>query len=378
MYTKGYCESKIASLNRFDIVKLKSELLCLGLKVREDFIESLDYRFFEHDFIHGSQIMLEDDLVVNVAINDQFVIKYSPFELRKEQNEWFVFKQGSAVAKCRPLLMPQWVDIPLESSLRVGDIVRPHGENILFCTPVRKCIFETIDRKCRFCTFSESRDVKNYDDLVLVRKAFETVFSQQSNAYKEVALGGATPNLKDFGARYYSNVAKVIKEIRPNLEISLEIIPPLDLGLLHDIFYAGVNSIIMNIEVFDETIRKMICPGKSTLPNAHFFKAFEKALDIFGANRVSSVLIVGLEDKKSTVKGCQQMLEMGVIPTLIPFRPYDSCELNYLAPTPPEYYLDVYEKVLSRVGSMDVNPVRQPGCTRCGGCSLETSIMTVA
>lgn len=375
MSAKNYYKGEMVSFKDYSMLRLKANLLCLGVKASEDLLSSVDGYFLEHDFIHGSQILLDNNVVVNVPINEKFVFKYSPFELLNRSEEWFIAKDGLSIMKCKPLLMPHWVSLPLNDSIKIGDIVRPHSNTILFCTPIKKCVFEKLNEKCKFCTFFEKCDITDYDNLELVKKAFEIIFSQQDNGYREVAIGGATPNLKDFGAKYYLNVVKIIKEIRPDVEISLEIIPPFDLGLLYEIFSAGVNSIIMNIEIFDETVRQKICPGKSKVPTLHYFRAWEKALSTFGKNKVSSVLIVGLEDKQNTVNGGRKMLEMGVIPTLIPFRPYDLCELRYLPPTLPEYYLSIYRQIFSEIRGKEVNPLKQPGCTHCGGCSLETLIM---
>jgi len=373
MSAKNYCEDKMILCKDYNMLKLKAELLCLGVKVHKDLINSIDGYFLEHDFIHGSQILLDNKVVVNVPINEKFVLKYSPFELLRESEEWSISKDGFPITKCKPLLMPQWVNLTLSNSIKIGDIVRPHSNTILFCTPIKKCIFDKLNKKCKFCTFFENGIISGFN-INLIKVAFQTIFSRIID-YKEVAIGGATPNLVDFGVSYYSKIAKIIKDLRPDIKISIEIIPPQNLDILYDLYSAGVDSIIMNIEIFDDEVRQRICPGKSDVSKSHYFKAWEKALDIFGENKVSSVLIVGLEDKKSTIKGAKKMLNMGIIPTLIPFRPYDVCELAYLPPVSPEYYLSVYREIFSEGRENKVNPRKQPGCTRCGGCSLETLLI---
>lgn len=375
MNRKNSYENRITALGNNEILRLKSELLCLGLKVSDDFLHSVDGYFLEHDFVHGSQILIDNNIVVNVPVNENYVLKYSPYELLKVSKEWTITKNGFPITRCKPLLMPHWVNLPLDNSVKVGDLVRPHSDTILFCTPIKKCVFEKINKKCKFCTFPGNEVNRNFS-LDLIEEGFKIIFSEENN-YIEVALGGATPNLKDFGVSYYSKLAKTIKEIRPDIKISVEIIPPWNLELLYDLHSSGADSIIMNIEIFDDEIRRNICPGKSGVQKSHYFKAWEKSLNIFGENRVSSVLIVGLENKESTIKGAKKMLEMGVIPTLIPFRPYIACELNYLPPVSPEYYLLLCKEIFSGDREYKVNPSRQPGCTRCGGCSLETILTGV-
>jgi len=357
-------------MEKYPLLKLKAELLCLGVKLSDDLLTKVDNYFLERNFIHGSQLILNGNVTVNVAVNEKYVLKFSPFELSKIKNEWFILKNGLPVTTCKPLLMPQWANLPLNRQAKVGDIVRPHNEYTLFCVPIKKCIFEVLNKKCKFCTFVDHNRISKSDNLNLVKKAFEIIFSQ-TDQYKAVAIGGATPNLDDFGASYYSEVVKIIKKIKPEIKISLEIIPPMKLDMLNELYSAGVDSIIMNLEIFDDNIRQYICPGKSVIPKSHYFKAYERALNIFGKNRVSSVLIVGLEDRKSTIEGAKKLIRMGVTPTLMPFRPYDACELNFLPPVEPRYYLSVYEQILEDIIANRIDPREDYGCTYCGGCSLE-------
>ena len=69
------------------------------------------------------------------------------------------------------------------------------------------------------------------------------------------------------------------------------------------------------------------------------------SIEIFGKNKVSSVLIVGLEDIESTLKGCKFLIENDIIPILIPFKPYDNCELSDYPPTDSNIYLQLCQKI---------------------------------
>lgn len=369
---RNHSESRIRLPETSTMVRHKAELLCLGIKVSPE-LSDLDGCFVEHDFIHGSQIFLGDNQLVNVAVNEHFVFRHSPFELMRFSDRWFIARNGVTLMECKPLLMPPWTRTLLNHSVSVGDIVRPHSGSILFCAPIKKCVFERLNRKCKFCTFADYSSARSIN-LDLIGKAFQIAFSE-SEKYNEVAIGGATPNLQDHGLRLYSEIVETIKQIRPSVEVSVEMVPPRNLGRLADLQASGVDSIIMNIEIFDDECRRAICPGKSAVPKAHYFDAWKKCVAIFGRNRVSSVLLVGLEDRRSTVEGVRALLKADVLPTLIPFRPYDACELRSLPPVPPEYYLSVYEELFWELMQAGVDPLGQPGCSRCGGCSLETVLV---
>ena len=357
--------------DRNNLIKLKAELLCLGINVSP---QDVDPYFLEDSFIDGSQVLLPSGDVVNVAVNEKFVKKYSPFQLVREDGCWKILKKGKEVCSCTPLLMPDWVNYKVAPNLKIGDFIRPHSNNILFVTSIKECVFSRIGEKCKFCTF----DGKSIYDFDIIQKGFERIFFEEDGKYEEIAIGGATPNLRDFGVEYYCKLARMIRKLNPEIRISLEIIPPPDLNLLQEIHSSGVDSIIMNLEIFDDAKRKETCLGKEKIPKEHYFKSWEKALEIFGENKVSSVLIVGLEGKKTTILGARKMLEIGVLPTLIPFRPYDNCALNNLLPVDPRYYLSIYYEVLASSTCISkLNPILQDGCLHCGGCSLERLLLRI-
>jgi biotin synthase-related radical SAM superfamily protein len=83
---------------------------------------------------------------------------------------------------------------------------------------------------------------------------------------------------------------------------------------------AGATEIKYNVETMDLEIFEMYCPGLS-LP--FVLKSLEKAVKIFGKNRVSSNFILGLgESDECVLSGVARLAEMGVIPNLRPISPH--------------------------------------------------------
>jgi hypothetical protein len=62
------------------------------------------------------------------------------------------------------------------------------------------------------------------------------------------------------------------------------------------------------------------------------------------------------------------------MPTLIPFKPYDNCALDFLRPTESDRYLKASLWIGEMLREYDLGPSLQKGCTKCGGCSLEKDI----
>ena len=94
----------------------------------------------------------------------------------------------------------------------------------------------------------------------------------------------------------------------------------------------GIDVVIMNIEIVDSNLRKEICPGKSGISLDHYHNALKEAVKIFGKGQVSSVMIGGIQPWSDILKECEILTEMGVFPTIMPFRPLDDCPLANVKP----------------------------------------------
>ena len=63
-------------------------------------------------------------------------------------------------------------------------------------------------------------------------------------------------------------------------------------------------------------------PGKATVPLAEYWAAWHEAVRVFGRNKVSTYLLVGLgEDPDELVAGAVALAEVGVYPFVVPYRP---------------------------------------------------------
>jgi biotin synthase-related radical SAM superfamily protein len=210
------------------------------------------------------------------------------------------------------------------------------------------------------------RRVSYVPDKVLVQAVASILDEVAWNC--DVALGGGTPTLSDYRVEYYSNVSEAIKQ-RGSTYISLEIVPPKTSSGLERIRSAGVDSVIMSLEIWNDGRRRTLCSGKSEVSKSRYFEAWSEAIHLFGRGQVSSVLLVGLEPEKSTKEAIRALIDVGVIPTLIPFRPYGACEMAEHPLTDHELYLRCSALCGDLLAKADLRDSDQRGCTGCGGCS---------
>jgi biotin synthase-related radical SAM superfamily protein len=106
-----------------------------------------------------------------------------------------------------------------------------------------------------------------------------------------------------------------------------------------------------------------------------YFRAWERAVEVFGAGQVSTYVILGLgEDEKATVEGCKRAVDAGVYPFVVPLRPVPGSLLGDWLPPPPDYVESLYRQIGPYVvrrglGSWNVSA----GCARCQACSAISS-----
>ncbi|MFX0202780.1 MAG: hypothetical protein ACFFCW_42290 [Candidatus Hodarchaeota archaeon] len=160
------------------------------------------------------------------------------------------------------------------------------------------------------------------------------------------------------------------------MPISIEMVPPDDdsyLDLLHE---AGATSIIMNVEIWAPSLRATFCPGKCEVSVERYLDAIAYAVRLFGKGQVASVLIAGLQSKDILIEGACKLIEIGAIPTVIPFKPFDACQLSQFPTVDPSEVLAIYHTISTLLAERGLNPACQKGCTGCGGCSLENLVFT--
>src|SRR5207302_1994680 len=100
------------------------------------------------------------------------------------------------------------------------------------------------------------------------------------------------------------------------LETHIATMPANDFGLFSSV--EGLNArVTMNIEVFDDQLFEVICPGKARLYSRDkLLLALEYAANVVSGMRVHSILIAGLEPIDSTIAGIKYLASIGVTPII--------------------------------------------------------------
>ncbi len=298
----------------------------------------------------------------------------SPFELDAGGR---LTRDGVVVedALLEPIERPRFYDLRTADGVAYEQLARLHGSDVLATTVVQTCIrYATEDTRCRFCTIEESlragatTQVKRPEQLAEVAAA-----AVRLDGVRQMVMTTGTSNGLDRGAKHLARCVLAVKEAVPGLPIQVQIEPPTDLQWIDRLRTAGADAVGIHIESLDPSVRARWTPGKAAVSVAGYEAAWRRAVEVFGSNRVSTYLLVGLgEDPDELVAGAQRLIAMGVYPFVVPYRPLEGSLAHADGvPAPDAAVLsDVTRRVgaaLSAAGMRGSDQVA--GCAACGACS---------
>ena len=339
---------------------IKSELLIYGVTVeqhtKEKLLQMYPY-FFDKGFIHAVNIAFSNTNV-NISVAENFSNK-SPY-LMYEKDRHFYIKSDKYDFE-----IGFFGSLPKTNTM-LDDMARLHCTDCINIWPSTNCCYDKEGIKCKFCSIEKETDKPIDVDILAdaIKKLLDKTKTGMLN------FSGATYQNPDVMVDYWISLVKKIREFS-NCKIAIEFAPPKDLGKLVELKDAGLDVAIMNLEIANPKLRKIICPGKSGISYEHYYQAFKKAVEVFGYNKVSSVLIGGLQPKEDIIFECEKMAKIGVFPTIMPYRPLDNCteKKEYLCT--PEELREMSIELGKILVKYHLNSAEQEGCTKCGGCSIE-------
>jgi radical SAM protein (TIGR04043 family) len=299
----------------------------------------------------------------------------SPYVLRDGR----VFEERGGTVRdlglsLQPVRRPRFYDLTTADGVPYHQIALLHGKDVLATTVVQTCIRYAEDQRCRFCTIEESLRAgatvaaKTPAQLAEVAEA-----AVRLDGITQMTMTTGTTTGPDRGARNLVRCVKAVLEKVPGLPIQVQIEPPGDLSVIDDLQAAGATSIGIHVESLDEDARRAWMPGKGSVPMAEYEAAWDRAVAVFGRNRVSTYLLIGLgEDPEELIAGATRLIERGVYPFVVPMRPLPGSLARRDGATAPapELVHHVTAAVGRRLREAGMTGADQKaGCAACGACS---------
>lgn len=354
---------------------LASELQSLGLRVIDGSTSAPSRRGGAGPSDHKAVTLMGTTLMVPIHTRPA---QESPFTADPPDAEGrsMLYRLGKPEAPLQFPPSPQFYSRTTEDGIPYWKIAQLHSRDVLATTVLQTCIrYGNTETKCQFCAIGESLKAnrtiarKTPEQLAEVAQAAMTL-----DGVTQVVLTTGTPNTPDRGASVLAEAARAIKD-RTGLAIQAQCEPPSDFFWFERLRAAGVDSLGMHLEAWDEDVRARIMPGKAEVPVAYYLEAFAAAVNVFGRGQVSTYLLAGLGD---TVEGLldasRQLIALGVYPFVVPFVPIGGTQLDALTPPDAGFMRAILQplgQMLAEAGM--TSETVKAGCAKCGACSSLTT-----
>ena len=296
----------------------------------------------------------------------------SPYAVRDGR----VFRGGLDVGlSVEPVRRPRFYDLVTADGVPYRKIALLHGRDVLATTVVQTCIRYAEPDRCRFCSIEESLTAGDTIAAKTPAQLAEVAAAAvRLDGVRQMVMTTGTTHGPDRGARPLVRCVRAVLEAVPGLPIQVQIEPPCDRSVIRDLRDAGATSIGIHVESLDDDVRRRWMPSKATVTMAEYEAAWDEAVRVFGRNRVSTYLLIGMgEDPDELVAGAGRLIDRGVYPFVVPMRPM----LGTLAhrdgarPAPAAVVRSVTERVAALLRAAGMTGAdHEAGCAACGACSL--------
>lgn len=233
-----------------------------------------------------------------------------------------------------------------------------HAPEQMFITLYRNCV-----RGCKFCplTYSSEKSHHSLDDILGRISSNETP--------KSIGITTSNPpnlDTKDVVDEICFVVKKIKSKYGDEIPIGASMNSPSDFDI-ENLKKSGVIELRINLETPNQDLAKALMPNKKI---ESIYHSIETASNIFGKNKVSSNIILGLgESDLEVTEGIRRLASLGSIATLYP---YDKINGNYqfvkdfIRPSYKRLYklAKIHKNILEEYS---LNPLALK--TMCGSCA---------
>ncbi|MBI5682907.1 MAG: radical SAM protein [Deltaproteobacteria bacterium] len=331
---------------------LKIDLMLNGIRVGDETacVLGLNQGYEYSGITGGLDIMLPYNTWVNVPFLKNFV-KNSPYELIRHDGKFFV-KLGTESVKVKIIPKPEFYKLKTTTGIPLSKIGVVHGGYVAI-TPDTRCEFFNMNIECRYCAGNFNTGKGNVYTVEEVLETVEAAYKEGKDEVVYLSIGFS--EAADGGIEFLKPYIKAIKK-HFNTLVAVEALPPKENHCIDETYAVGADSVLYNMEIFDEKLFKEICPGRDKLiGRERYINALKYAAKVFPNGTVATHLIVGLEPSESTMKGIDFFTGIGVVPILPIYRPSGSAKLSgYKVPSMDEV-MPVYGHLYHAVKRNKIN-----------------------
>ncbi len=267
---------------------------------------------------------------------------------------------------------PKFYALFTDDGIPYWKIARLHSNDTLATTVLQNCVrYGNSKTKCQFCAIGESlRAGQTIARKSPTQLAEVAAAALKLDGIRNVVMTTGTPASRDRGAAVLAESCYAVKS-RTGLPLQGQCEPPDNFDWFGRLHTAGMDSLGMHLEAWNEEVRARIMPGKAEVPVEFYLEAFAAAVTVFGRGQVSTYLLAGLGDTtEELLDASRQLIELGVYPFVVPFVPVGGTPLARHPPPSPQFM----RSVLAPLGNMlteagMTSDTVKAGCVKCAACS---------
>ncbi len=371
----------MSPMSEIDACELKASLLVEGVRATEAALKGVgtaykeqNHGLFGWDMEDHVGLALPDDF----CLSDGTVVQFrqnssSPYRVEKRDGSLSLFHGEEEICPISWIERPALYDAVASSGQNMVQIGQIGGEDCLFFCYQNYCSHFAHYKQCLFCNLVSTS--KTYDS-VLKKKDVAAIGEVAQTAWEEgmvnhvLLTGGCFSHEKE--VEIVTSIFTAIRKSTGFDRIPGTILPsPAKGDDIKRYFDTGICAIGYSMEIWDETLYRAICPGKSeSTSHGEFLESIASAIKVFGAGNVYGVFVLGLEPRDTFIEGIKALSEMGA--NVVPFvwSPNPGSRLaGHRAPS-AKWYVEVMREAADIVMECKVPPGSENHCYRCDGNNM--------
>jgi pyruvate-formate lyase-activating enzyme len=340
------------------LTRLKVHCMAKGIRLEPEAVRCLtgggEAPLTIHEYpTTGGVTVRMGDVYLNAPFDDWYCVR-SEAVLAIAPGGGFEIRYAGEAAPCDVLPLPGYLGAINSLGQPVTATTMSHCDRIRV-SPISGCSLD-----CGFCDVPSSRYRRHSAEEILASVA---VAKQDQNLPAcHLLISGGSP-----GPNHFAWFDEMVCAVASGAGLVTDVMmSPREggLGFVTRFAQAGVHGFALNLEVFGGDSAAWIMPRKYTRSSPHTARTVEAALEAVGGNgRVRSLVIIGLEDPETTLRGIEFLASLGCEPVLSPFRPSRNTALAVHEPPSEEYLLDIYHRALDIVSAHGIR--LGPRCIPC-------------
>jgi len=358
--------------------RIKAELQEKGIRVPSELVNELESTLNAPALSTGRMVLCLDsprrdgEMIPVFIVNGKRAAR-SPYYLQKTApGRYEVWKNGGCYSPVTFLPRPLYYDMKTASGTPMSSVAVLVGPGHVRSVANQICVYQQTGQACKFCAVRNWWNAMGVQQPEQIAETLATGY--QEGVVRHVSLTTASIDTPDRGLARLVETARLVKG-RADVLMMFEFEPLRDHNLLKSLLIEArshaVTTISINIECFDPALRSEIMPAKGLIPVEEYISNWQIGLEVFGANEVATVVVVGIgESDESIIKGVEMAASRGVVTFLVPHSPAVGAVFEDFAPPPADRMLALYEKAAAiyRKYGLDLCACTA-GCIQGGGFS---------